>query len=869
MWKFLDMFKKSRMFEEGAPERAAFQRKYKHFQRLLAGNNRALEIITDLEQLCYGPKPFSLDYIIEQSERLISQVYDISEDLNALCDGAHPGLFDAVERIGVGILQDLVQKKTVEKTSYTLSLQHLSLENLSEVGGKAASLGEICNRVHLPVPLGFAITAYACYEFMQENKLYEESERILKGLDINDTEKLVELSQEVRTRILEAPVPGPIEAAIFEEVDRVTKDFGPDILLAVRSSATSEDSEASFAGQHSSVLGVRGAGIIDAYKQVVASTFNPRAIYYRRSKGYPDEYVIMSVLCLAMVRAGAAGVMYTRDPNDPAHDAILINAVRGLGVGVVDGSAPSDYYEIDKSDRRVLRADIAHKTTMARLGESGAVEAAAVPEELRDQPSLDQQQLAALIDYGLALEEHYGLPLDIEWAVRRQGKVVLLQARPLNMDLSAAGSRMKSQGNELDAESLQKEHPDHPILLFGGVTASRGKASGLAYVLTSDHNLLSIPEGSILIAPETSPRYVAILGRVQAIVTNVGSVTGHMASVAREFSIPMLVGATDATKAIAHGEEITLDATRRVIFKGRLESILERKKPVNPMKGSPTYKSAHAALKKIAVLNLLDPQNEDFSPEGCRTIHDAIRFAHEMAMRAMFRISDDVAMDERYAVRVKAPLPMQIFAVDLGGGLSVPPGASIAGVGDVTSVPFRALLRGMLHSDVRWLGGVGVSFKGFASIVAESAFSDPTADDRMGGPNYVVLSNNYINFNSRLGYHFAVLDAYCGPHVNDNYITFSFTGGAADIGRRSRRAVLIGKILKRLGLKTEIRGDMVRGEIKKYSAEQMEEKLDMIGRLLGSVRLLDMLLSDEGQIDWYVEEFFKGNYTFQREGQVA
>jgi len=235
-----------------------------------------------------------------------------------------------------------------------------------------------------------------------------------------------------------------------------------------------------------------------------------------------------------------------------------------------------------------------------------------------------------------------------------------------------------------------------------------------------------------------------------------------------------------------------------------------------------------------------------------------------MSMQEMFSISDDLEVSERFAVRIKVPLPMKIYAVDLGGGLQIAPHVDEARMEDVQSIPFRAILRGMTHPGVQWLGAVGIDWKGFASIVTESIFSDPTMDDRMGGPNYVVVSKEYLNFNSRLGYHFAVVDAYCGPQVNDNYITFSFKGGAADIGRRSRRAALIAQILKRLDLKTEIRGDMVRGEIKKYDSPLMEEKLDMIGRLLGAVRLLDMVLSDDGHIDWYVEEFFKGNYTFQR-----
>ncbi len=233
-------------------------------------------------------------------------------------------------------------------------------------------------------------------------------------------------------------------------------------------------------------------------------------------------------------------------------------------------------------------------------------------------------------------------------------------------------------------------------------------------------------------------------------------------------------------------------------------------------------------------------------------------------MREMFRIADDIEVDERFAVIIKSPVPMQMYAVDLGGGLKTGRDVPIAYMDDVVSVPFRALLRGMTHPSVRWAGSVGLDVKGFTEILSRSMLTSPAEAERLGGPNYVVISGEYLNFNSRLGYHFAVVDAYCGPQVNDNYITFSFKGGAADIGRRSRRANLIAGILKRLGLKTEIKGDMVRGEIKKYECELLQEKLDIIGRLLGAVRLLDMVLSDDGQIDWYVDEFFRENYTFQR-----
>ncbi len=854
MLKFLDLFSKSKAGTRISADKGIFQHKYESFKSILAGNNRALEIITDLEHTFYEDKPFTMAYVLAQSEILIGEVYNIAEDLNGLSGGKYPGLFESAERIGVAILSELERKKKIVTTDLVLPLKKLGRERVSEVGGKASNLGEVFNRVGLPVPRGFAITAYACQYFMEYNKLPDLIEGKLTGLDVNDTENLVRVSEEIQALILRSELPPDLEKAILQAAEELTQSVGPGVRLAVRSSATSEDSEASFAGQHSTVLNVTQENLIHAYKEVVASTFNPRAIFYRRSKGYLDQDVIMSVACIPMVDAKASGVMYTVDPNDSSHAAIMISAVWGLGVSAVDGSVATDFYQIDKKDRHIEVFEVARKDILVRSDIQHGLTEEPVADELKTIACLNQAQIEVLVDYGLRLEKHYGVPLDIEWAIDQEDKLYILQARPLKF----AGEAVSEPG-----EGPEKEFANYPILLKGGSSASDGVASGLAYVITSDHNLLNIPEGSILIAPQTSPRYVSIIGRVQAIVTDVGSVTGHMASVAREFRIPTLVGTGNATATIPHGEEITVDARNKVVYRGRVQQLLKEKKKLNPMKGSPTYKAMQSALGKIAPLNLVDPKQDNFKPEACRTIHDIIRFAHEMSMREMFRISDDLEAGEHIAVRFRSSLPLNIYIVDLGGGLGAHAAGPEVKVEDVTSVPFNALLKGMTHKDVQWLGPTRMDWKGFASVLAESVFRDPLQESGMGGPSYAVISGEYLNFSSRLGYHFATVDTYCGPAINDNYITFYFKGGAADIQRRSRRAALIASILKRMRYKVEQKGDMIKGELKKYDQNIIEDKLDMLGRLLGAVRLLDMVLSDDGQVDWYVDEFFKGNYSFQ------
>ncbi len=855
MFKFFDLFKKSKIADRISPDESIFKRKYECFRRLLISNNRALEIITDLEHVFYRDKPFTLAYVFNRSEILIGEVYSIVEDLNEISGEEYPQLFDVAEKIGASILKDLEQKKKLDKTNLILPLEMLSRDNMAEVGGKAANLGEVYNRVSLPVPQGFAVTAYACQHFLDHNDLSKLIDNKLRDLDVNDTETLLKISPEIQSLILNAELPDDLKRELRNAAIELKHKLGSDIRLAVRSSATSEDSEASFAGQHSTVLNVTEKNLVHAYKEVVSSTFNSRALYYRRSRGYLDQDVIMSVACIIMVDAQVGGVMYTVDPNDSRHAVIMISAVWGLGVSAVDGSTDTDFYQVNKQNRQIEKSKIATKGTICKTDAEGGTKDEAVSDDLKDKACLEPEQIKTLVDYGLKLESHYGVALDIEWAIDRQNRLYILQARPLKKSLKFIPA-------ETSPDVTEKELADHPVLIKGGASASEGTASGLAYVLKSDHNLYDIPKGAILIAHQTSPRYVPVMGRASAIVTNVGSVTGHMASVAREFQVPTLVGTHNATSLIEHSDEITVDATNRIVYKGRVEKLLKEKKAINPMKGSPTYKASQAALKKIAPLNLLDPKQDNFNPDSCRTIHDIIRFAHEMSMRKMFWISDDIKSKENIAIRLYTSLPLSIYVVDLGGGLSIGHEAREAQKEDVISVPFKALLNGMTHKDIEWSGDIGINWGGFASIVAESVFRDPLKEGRMGGPNYAVISGEYLNFNSRLGYHFATIDTYCGPVVNDNYITFYFKGGAADIGRRSRRATLISLILKKLLFKVEQKGDMVRGELKKFDQALIEEKLDMIGRLLGSVRLLDMVLSDDGQIDWYVEEFFKGNYTF-------
>jgi pyruvate,water dikinase len=303
MFKFFDFFRKSRDSECGVPEDSIFHRKYGSFKELLLANNRALEIIADLENTIYQDKPFTYMHAVSQTESLVMEVNSIARNLNELSGQRYAELPEVAQAIAGKIFAELLHKRHFEDTSFVLPIERLSLENAGEVGGKAANLGEVFNRAHLPVPPGFAITAYGYQLFLDYNELTDLIQKKLKNLDINHTEVLMSVSQEIQNRILDADLPTDLESSILQAARGLREKIPYEFKLSVRSSATSEDSEASFAGQHSTVLNVSEANLIEAYKEVVASTFSPRAIYYRRRRGYRDQDVNMSVACIVMIDA--------------------------------------------------------------------------------------------------------------------------------------------------------------------------------------------------------------------------------------------------------------------------------------------------------------------------------------------------------------------------------------------------------------------------------------------------------------------------------------------------------------------------------------------------------------------------------------
>ena len=859
--KIIDIFRKwlvpkSQPSKEDINE--VFRFKYTCFKDLLASNEDNLNIITDIEQKLQGHQIFGMAYVRTVAARTVFHTLRMIKSLNALSGNRYVPLFEALERINTPIKAELEKKKELPATEFVLPYSQIDKEKVDWVGGKSANLGEVLTRVHLPIPEGFAITVRAFDAFFAHNDLVDEVNKRKMDLDPNEPTTMALVSEEIQRLIITAQVPSDLETAIvaaYEGLREKTGDKASEapLKISMRSSAIGEDEELSHAGQYLSMLNVSEDKLVQTYKFIVASLYTPRAISYRLAKGIREEDVIMSVACLQMVESVASGIAYSRHPFNILDDHVMISAVWGLGPYAVGGVITPDTYRVSKDDAfLILESKISRKPAQLVCNPDGGLLDIPVPQELQDKPCLTPEQVRTLADYTVRLEKHFKCPQDIEWAIDKEGRLLILQSRPLRLNtLMEAGS-----------EKVMPKLSGYSLLVENGAVAYPGVGCGPAFHVRSEDDLLTFPEGAVLLAKQASPKFVIAMQKAQAIVTDSGSVTGHMASLSREFAVPSLLDAKDATVKIPEGALITVDAYSGRVYMGTVPELLSlQKSRESHMQGTPVYETLKKLAEWIVPLSLVDPNSPSFTPQSCKTLHDIMRFVHERSYSEMFKISDIVSTQAGAALKVEAPIPLDLFVIDLGEGLSILSEQNRkVKVEQIISIPFRAVLKGMMHDELRTQAPRPVEFKGLLSVMSEQMFSNPLSAERFGDRSYALVSDRYMNFSSRVGYHYSVLDSYCGEAVSKNYITFSFKGGAADDTRRNRRARAISRVLEALDFAVEVKGDMVSGRFQKFDQAATEEKLEMVGRLLQFTRQMDMLMANERSVEFVAKCFLEGNY---------
>ena len=446
-----------------------------------------------------------------------------------------------------------------------IPFHQLALKDLSIVGGKNASLGEMIQHLSqagVKVPGGFATTAQAFRDFLAQDGLDTKIYGVLQQLNVDDIQQLTQTGQTIRDWIMQAPLQQSLVDEIRLAYDAMSSQLKrQDFSVAVRSSATAEDlPEASFAGQQETYLNVVGLdNILQSIKLVFASLFNDRAIAYRVHQNFPHEHVALSVGIQYMVRSdlAASGVLFTMDTESGFKDVVFITAAYGLGELVVQGAVnPDEFYvykpALNQARDPILRRKLGRKELkmvyQTEQGEQSYVKTVSVSTDLQNQFALNDDDLIVLAKHAVAIEEHYGRPMDIEWAKDGiDGQIYILQARP---------ETVQSRTDMQVIERYSLEHTGR--VLAEGRSIGQKIGAGPARIIHSLSELHKVKEGDVLISDMTDPDWEPVMKKAAAIVTNRGGRTCHAAIIARELGIPAVVGCVDATETIQDGDMITI-----------------------------------------------------------------------------------------------------------------------------------------------------------------------------------------------------------------------------------------------------------------------------------------------------------------------
>ncbi len=831
--------------------RVEFKDRYHSFKLLLNANNRALDIMADIEQALSGSRPFGMALIRAACTSVLVNVFNMIKHLGRLAPEKYSNLFTVYDHLQQTINQILIPKKAIRDERLLIPLVSVDKNSADLVGSKMANLGEIKKNIELNVPEGFVITAYACQRFIEHNDLQAETDRRFQSTDTADIEALHNFSAEIQQMIIRSEIPPDLMAAITAAWDRLEKTAGKKIAVALRSSALGEDAAgSSFAGQYRSVLNVSFDNVFEAYKEILASKYSLQAITYRLNKGFRDEDIAMCVGCLLMVDGLAGGVTYTRNPVDIHDESIYINAAWGLPKSVVEGSDACDLFVVSRTrPMTIIKETINLKEQKFVCYPEEGVCRMDVIDDAKLLPSIDHTQVLALAEMAVALEQLYGSPQDIEWAISSEKAIFVLQCRPL-------------QQREVPRahQPAVRPAPDEQVILSGeGVTASPGAACGHVYLVETGSDVLAFPIGSVLLARQASPRWASLLNRAAAVVTETGGFAGHLANVAREFEVPAMFGVPGVLDKLKPGDLVTVDASARRIYQGRIERLLVAAAPQKSlMKGSPVYEILAAVSKHIIPLNLLDPDAANFTSANCRTLHDITRFIHEKSVHEMFNFGKDHNFAERSSKRLYYKVPMQWWLLNLDDGFKQEVKGKYVKLENIACIPMLAFWKGFIA--VPWDGPPAIDGKGFLSVMFQST-TQRGLEAGMPSPyaerNYFMISKHYCSLNTRLGYHFSILEALVGERPLENYINFQFKGGAADFERRLGRVEFIAEILEKDGFRVEINEDSLRARIENYDMAHMKKRVEILGYLSLHTRQIDMIMSNPARVKFYKEKIEK------------
>ncbi len=495
----------------------------------------------------------------------------------------------------------------MKKYDFVLWFKDLNKEDIPHVGGKCANLGELLGKIGMPVPNGFAVSAYAYQFFIEKTKANKVIKDLLADIDMSDMTSLQNASKKMRKHIENQPMPKDIESAILKAYRSLCNQSGKkNVAVAVRSSATAEDLPgASFAGQQDTFLNVTQKDLISSIKKCWSSLFTPRAIVYRKEKGFSHSEVLISVAVQELIFSRVSGVIFTLEPVSGSRNKVVINASWGLGEAIVSGQVTPDEYVVEKDTFRIIDKHVVKKIKQIVSGKKGSTTWTTVPKTWQDQPALPDETIIRLARYGEQIERHYGVPQDIEWAVDERDRIFILQARPETV-----------YGMEGKMKSDEKKDFAEKDILVRGIGVSPGHGAGKTKITLDVKDISNFKQGNVLVTDMTTPDWVPVMKIAAAVVTNLGGKTCHAAIVSRELGVPCVVGTENATSVLQDGEIVTVDGQRGLIFKGALKEKEEGKITVAPLDISAQVITATKVYVNLSIPEIAQKIAQETNADG-------------------------------------------------------------------------------------------------------------------------------------------------------------------------------------------------------------------------------------------------------------
>ena len=779
-----------------------------HYQGLWGAYEEAMGLLAEFERIEHVSEAIEMDTVKRLYDRLQRVVQKMIVALGDLGDQRCGDLLKALQHFDRQTTPLFEPALSIPALPILVPLEDVRGDMIPLVGHKAANLAIIGSEIGLPVPRGFVLTARAFDHFMEANDLPGVIEAYLRDLGMEDYGLIEERCEAIHRLILQARVPDDIAAAIETQLSRWQRAPDQPLFTAVRSTAIGEDTEISFAGQFATQLNVPPDALLAAYKEVLASKYAPGATLYRMRYGLDDRTTPMAVLIMAMIPSRASGVVYTRNPSRPEQTDLQISAIHGLGEYLMSGAATPHMHTVCRRTGHVTTGHRAAQSHWMRPLPEGGTRLEPMPAERKDLLPIDEATTRCLADWGARLEKHFGAPQDIEWALDTRQHLYILQSRPLGLD---GPSAVAETGIPLKRLS---------VIHKGGRKACSGIVCGRIYRVDQALPGKKIPADSILVIPRAAPEYTPVIGLVRGVIAAKGSAASHLASVAREFGVPMIVDTGCPVDQWIPGQWVTLHADTVTVYEGRIRSSDGGPLPAvaDPFE-TPVRRRLRALSSRITHHQPPLSDEGDAAASEPATLYDLIGHVHRYALETLHNRAPNIRKPFR-TLRWSG----DNAAVDF---MAQPAMASEASDPASQTGPVHEGGEGLLHD--LWSGlstGQGadhpnrpLALEGFALLGAQSFWAAIP-----------------------LGTQQTLVEAIHDPRENTIRIRLRILGGTDPYYKRCLRTRLLAGVLEELGFMLHLKGVLLDASVMAPELNRGSDLLARLGQLLVFSRENDQAL---------------------------